>query len=146
MPAPGVTISPPPTSPPLLAAAQRRGGLMRALRAEVPPPNPDGPPLFWALDGGMASLVAALSVALRARGVDIHSSSPADCLERVSPRGWTVSAAGQAFEADAVVLATPAPTTAALLRPHDDEVAGVLKALAHPSPGVLAVPLGPDRA
>src|ERR1700728_3435050 len=45
------------TFPPLLAAAQRRGGLMRGLRAEVPAPDPDGPPLFWAVDGGMASLV-----------------------------------------------------------------------------------------
>ena len=49
--------------PPLLAAAQRRGGLMRALRAEVPPPDPDGPPLFWALRGGMATLVDALAAA-----------------------------------------------------------------------------------
>ena len=57
------------TFPPLLAAAQRRGGLMRALRAEVPPPDPDGPPLFWALDGGMASLVDALAAGLAcARG------------------------------------------------------------------------------
>ena len=53
------------TFPPLLAAAQRRGGLMRALRAEVPPPDPDGPPLFWSLDGGMASLVDALAAGLR---------------------------------------------------------------------------------
>ena len=48
------------TFPPLLAAAQRRGGLMRALRAEVPAPDPDGPPLFWALDGGMAALIGTL--------------------------------------------------------------------------------------
>ena len=53
------------TFPPLLAAAQRRGGLMRALRAEVPAPDPDGPPLFWSLDGGMASLVDALAAGLR---------------------------------------------------------------------------------
>src|SRR5271154_7200580 len=107
MPAPGVTISPPPTSPPLLAAAQRRGGLMRALRAEVPPPDPDGPPLFWALDGGMASLVGALALALHERGVEVRTSSPAERLERVAPRGWTVAAAGSTFGADAVVLATP---------------------------------------
>ena len=55
--------------PPLLAAAQRRGGLMRALRAEVPAPDPDGPPLFWSLDGGMALLVQTLAARLaRARG------------------------------------------------------------------------------
>ena len=121
------------TFPPLLAAAQRRGGLMRALRAEVPAPDPDGPPLFWALDGGMASLVGALAAALHERGVDVRTSSPAECLERAAARGWTVAAAGRAFEADAVVLATPAPAAAALLRPHDDEVAGLLEAIDYAS-------------
>ena len=100
------------TFPPLLAAAQRRGGLMRALRAEVPAPDPDGPPLFWALDGGMASLVRTLAVALHERGVDVRTSSPVERLERAAPRGWTVAAVGRAFEADAVVLATPAPAAA----------------------------------
>ncbi len=66
------------TFPPLLAAAQRRGGLMRALRAEVPPPDPDGPPLFWSLEGGMASLVDALGSSLRQRGVDVRLSAPAE--------------------------------------------------------------------
>jgi oxygen-dependent protoporphyrinogen oxidase len=134
------------TFPPLLAAAQRRGGLMRGLRAEVPAPDPHGPPLFWALDGGMASLVAALSVALRARGVDIHSSSPADRLERSARRGWNVVAAGQAFEADAVVLATPTPATAALLRPHDDEVAGLLQAIDYASVALVTFRVSTDDA
>ena len=61
------------TYPPLLAAAQKRGSLMRALRAEVPAPAPadDAPPLFWALDGGMAALVEQLRAALgRAGGGD----------------------------------------------------------------------------
>jgi len=121
------------TFPPLLAAAQRRGGLMRALRAEVPAPDPDGAPLFWALDGGMASLVGALALALHERGVEVRTSSPAERLERVAPRGWTVAAAGSTFGADAVVLATPAPAAAALLRPHDDEVAGLLEAIDYAS-------------
>src|SRR6516162_74486 len=58
--------------PPLLHAAQRRGSLMRALRAEVPAPDPDAPPLFWSPVGGMAMLVHALDAALRHRGVDIR--------------------------------------------------------------------------
>ena len=121
------------TFPPLLAAAQRRGGLMRALRAEVPPPDPDGPPLFWSLDGGMASLVDALAAGLRTRGVDLRLSSSADRLERSSSGGWLVASTGEVVEADAVVLATPAPATAALLRPHDDEVAGLLDAIDYAS-------------
>jgi protoporphyrinogen/coproporphyrinogen III oxidase len=133
------------TFPPLLAAAQRRGGLMRAMRAEVPAPDPQGPPLFWALDGGMASLVGALAVALEERGADIRSSSPADHLDRASPRGWTVLAAGQTFEADAVVLATPAPAAAALLRPHDDEVAGLLEAIDYASVVLVNFSVGTDN-
>src|ERR1700722_20359723 len=114
------------TFPPLLAAAQRRGGLMRALRAEVPAPDPDGPPLFWALDGGMVSLVDAVAAVLRGRGVDVRLSAPADRLER-APMGWTVASGTEAIAADAVVLATPAPATASLLRAHDDEAAGLLE-------------------
>jgi oxygen-dependent protoporphyrinogen oxidase len=123
------------TFPPLLAAAQRRGGLMRALRAEVPAPDPDpdAPPLFWSLDGGMASLVDALAAGLRARGAEVCPSSPADRLERSAGKGWTVECVGRTVEADAVVLATPAPATAALLRPHDDEVAGLLGAIDYAS-------------
>ncbi len=120
------------TFPPLLAAAQRRGGLMRAMRAEVPAPDPDGPPLFWSLEGGMASLVGALAAGLRERGVAVQISAPADRLER-SPEGWTIWSAGRACDAEAVVLATPAPATATLLRPHDDEVAGLLDAIDYAS-------------
>jgi protoporphyrinogen/coproporphyrinogen III oxidase len=133
------------TFPPLLAAAQRRGGLMRGLRAEVPAPDPDGPPLFWALDGGMASLVRALAAVLRERGVDIRTSSPVDGLERAAPRGWTVTAADRAtYEADAVVLATPAPAAAALLRRHDDEVAGLLGAIDYASVVLVTFRVGVD--
>jgi oxygen-dependent protoporphyrinogen oxidase len=132
------------TFPPLLAAAQRRGGLMRALRAEVPAPDPDGPPLFWSLDGGMSSLVRALAQALAARGVDVRLSSPADRLER-KPGGWTVESAGLVVEADAVVLATPAPATARLLRPHDDEVAGLLAAIDYASVVLVTFRVGADE-
>ena len=57
--------------PPLLAAAQGHGSLMRALRREVPAPDPDAPPLFWAIDGGMSALVERLGTILVARGATI---------------------------------------------------------------------------
>jgi oxygen-dependent protoporphyrinogen oxidase len=132
------------TFPPLLAAAQRRGGLMKALRAEVPPPDPDAPPLFWSLEGGMASLVDALAAGLRRRGADLRLSSPADRLERSPSGGWLVASAGAVVEADAVVLATPAPVTAALLRPHDDEVAGLLDAIDYASVILVTFRVGAD--
>ena len=113
------------TYPPLLAAAQKRGSLMRALRAEVPPPSPDAPPLFWALEGGMASMVEHLRAALTARGVEIRCAAPVDRLERLGTR-WNVRSGGGLDDADAVVLAVPAPVACDLLRPHDDEAAGLL--------------------
>ena len=59
--------------PPLLTAARKRGSLMRALRAELPRAAPDDPePLFWALEGGMATMVERLRTVLVARGVEIR--------------------------------------------------------------------------
>ena len=120
------------TFPPLLAAAQRRGSLMRALRAEVPPPAPEGSPLFWALRDGMASLVQALAAALVARGVEIRLTAGAESLERAG-RTWSVVTQGGAEDADAAVLATPAGVTSRLIRPHDDEAAGLLDAIDYAS-------------
>jgi oxygen-dependent protoporphyrinogen oxidase len=126
------------TYPPLLAASQKRGSLMRALRAEVPPPPPppdptdptdpatDAPPLFWALDGGMASLVRQLAGALTTRGVDVRCGTPVERLERRPGGGWAVVTGDERHECDALVLAVPAPVAARLLRPHDDEAAGLL--------------------
>jgi protoporphyrinogen/coproporphyrinogen III oxidase len=118
--------------PPLLDAAQRRGGLMRALRAEAPSPDPDAPPLFWSPVGGMAMLVRALDAALRGRGVDIRLATAADALER-GGRGWSVHTGAERLDCDGVVLATPAPVTAGLLRPHEDEAAGLLDAIDYAS-------------
>jgi oxygen-dependent protoporphyrinogen oxidase len=113
------------TYPPLLAAAQRRGSLMRALRAEVPTPSPDAPPLFFALGDGMAALAHRLDERLRQRGADIRRSSPVEQLVRVGSR-WEVRAGGVATEADAVLLALPAAAAGRLLADHDDEAAALL--------------------
>lgn len=124
--------------PPLLDAAQRRGSLMRALRAEVPPPNPDSdsdsPPLFWSPVGGMAMLIHALDAALRDRGVDIRLATSVHALERVaSGQRWCVRGDIETVDCDGVVLAAPAPVTSALLRPHDDEAAALLDAIDYAS-------------
>jgi protoporphyrinogen/coproporphyrinogen III oxidase len=117
--------------PPLLAAAHRRGSLMRSLRAETPEPDPDGPPLFWAIDGGMAAMVDALAAALRRRGVTLELSSAVDSLAR-DGSSWTLSSSRE-VRADAVVLALAAPVTARLLQPHDDEAAALLASIDYAS-------------
>ena len=73
----------------------------------------------------------------------VQLSAPADRLER-SADGWTIWSAGRACEADAVVLATPAPATASLLRPHDDEAAGLLDAIDYTSVVVVTFRVGAD--
>jgi oxygen-dependent protoporphyrinogen oxidase len=120
------------TYPPLLAASQRRGSLMRALRAEVPPAPTDGSPLFWAVDGGMSVLIESLRRALAARGVKIHCDAPVDRLARQGD-GWDVGSGTAHHDADAVVLALPAPAACDLLRPHDDEAAGLLANIVYSS-------------
>jgi protoporphyrinogen/coproporphyrinogen III oxidase len=120
------------TYPPLLAAAQRRGSLMRALRAETPAPDPDAPPLFWALRGGMSQLVDTLRAALQGRGVDIRTDTTAEGLDRRSD-GWTIATGSEQIDADAVILAVPAPVASALLRRHDDEASGLLAAVDYAS-------------
>lgn len=113
--------------PPLLAAAHRRGSLMRALRAEIPEPDPDGPPLFWAIRGGMQALVDALAAALERLGVRLQLSSAVESLAR-DGSSWRLSGSHET-EADAVVLALAAPVAGRLLRPHDDEAAALLASI-----------------
>ena len=121
--------------PPLLSAAHRRGSLMRALRAETPKPDPDGPPLFWAIDGGMEAFVGALAAALERRGVRLELSSAVDGLEREGS-SWTLTGRCE-IRADGVVLALPAPVTAQLLQPHDDEAAALLASIDYASVTVV---------
>jgi oxygen-dependent protoporphyrinogen oxidase len=146
--------------PPLLAAAQRRGGLMRALRTEVEASaagasgSPDSgsgsasepadsPPLFWALHGGMTTLVDALADGLRSRGVDIRLQTAAEHLGRTGG-GWSVATAAAPLDAGCVVLAAPAHVTAALLREHDEEAAALLDAIDYASVVLVTFLVGAD--
>ena len=131
------------TFPPLLAAAQRKGSFMRALRAEVPTPAPDAPPLFWALHSGMASLIAQLRTTLTGRGVTFHLNSAVEQMMR-SGTGWTIAAGHGTVTADAIVLAQPAPETSRLLQPHDDEASGLLGSIDYASVTLVTLRLAED--
>jgi oxygen-dependent protoporphyrinogen oxidase len=115
--------------PLLLAVASRRGGLMRALRHGSPAPaaaREDGPapPLFWALEGGMRSLVECLESELIARGVEIRTGVGADRLARVgNAPAWTVETRFGPVATDGLVLAVPAGVAGDLLAPHDADLA-----------------------
>lgn len=114
--------------PPLLAAAQRRGGLMRALRAELPARDPEAPPMFWAVDGGMQRIADTLVTHMSERHVDLRADAAVTKLER-NGAGWSLATASGEVAVDAVVLAVPASVAAGLLRPHDADAAGLLDAI-----------------
>jgi oxygen-dependent protoporphyrinogen oxidase len=113
---------------------------MRALRAEMPPPPADPPPLFWGIDGGMTTLIGRLQNALVERGVEIRFDTKVEELGRVAPGGrWCVVTDHAQTEADAVVLALPAPGASRLLQPHDDEAAGLLGSIAYASVALVTL-------
>ena len=133
------------TFPPLLAAAQRRGGphAGAACRGARARPRRTAAVLGARRRHGIARRRAGRGPA-GTRGGRVPllpgRSSRAVCRRD----GWTVECAGRTVEADAVVLATPAPATAALLRPHDDEVAGLLDAIDYASVVLVTFRVGAD--
>jgi oxygen-dependent protoporphyrinogen oxidase len=125
--------------PVLLDAAQRGGSLMRTLRPTTAvghgAPGAGEAPVFYTVRGGLSRLVDTVAEALRRRGVDVRLQTSVD---RIAPRPpgdgnetrrWTLHTAGGTVEADAVVIATPATTAAALLAPVDDAVATLVGAI-----------------
>jgi oxygen-dependent protoporphyrinogen oxidase len=83
---------------------------------------------------GLAELPRALAAALGAR-------RRAARVEQIAPRagGWTVSAAGSTFDAERVLLATPAAVTAALLAPLAPGAAQALGAIRHAPVAVVTL-------
>ncbi|ANW21801.1 protoporphyrinogen oxidase [Streptomyces clavuligerus] len=102
--------------PQLFAAARGHGHLLDAVdavRRETAARQADGP-VFLGIDGGVGTLPLAVAAAVRAHGGTLLTSTRALGLARV-PGGWRVRTEHGVLEADGVVLAAPAWTTAELL-------------------------------
>jgi oxygen-dependent protoporphyrinogen oxidase len=114
--------------PPLLDAGQGRGSLMRALKS---PTGGDDGPAFVTLRDGAGALAELVAGVLAARGVTIATDRAVAAVRRGAPGAprWVVETATGEVHADAVVLATPAAATAALLAPHDRDAAAMLGAI-----------------
>ncbi|WP_030018440.1 protoporphyrinogen oxidase [Streptomyces monomycini] len=120
--------------PHLLPVAREERSLLegiRSLRTPAPaaPKSGAAAPPFRSVRGGLGRLPLAVAQACRAAGVDIRTATAARALRRTG-HGWrlTVRNTGgeQRLEADAVVLAVPAPAAARLLA---DEVPAAAAAL-----------------
>ena len=136
---------------PALAAALDRGApSLRAAAADaLPAAPPEGTapaPVFGTLRSGLADLPVALAVAARA---EVRLARTVTGLHR-TPDGWRVTAAGsdgeEVHDADAVVLAVPAPGLRRLLADVAPDAARAAAGIELASSAVvaLAVPPGTD--
>ncbi len=91
----------------------------------------------------MSLLVERLSTTLVARGASIHCARPVDELVR---RGgtWAVRGGGEELDADAVVVATPAPAARRLLDPHDQEAGRLLAGIDYASVATVTLRVTED--
>lgn len=133
------------SAPQLAAVAARSTSLTEGLAAHLAanPPDPSAP-VFFALPGGMARLVGALTADLGDAGVDVRLRTPVTALEP----GWRVGLDGEALDVDGVVLAAPAHAAGPMLRATNPEAAELLTAIEYSSVVMvtLAVPSdGVDR-
>jgi oxygen-dependent protoporphyrinogen oxidase len=101
------------TFPRLVEMERTHGSLVRGFRAA--PKAPADSSAFVSLAGGLSELVDALVARLPAPAR--RASSPVRALDAATP-GWLVTLeSGETLRAAAVVVALPAPRSAALLRP-----------------------------
>ena len=100
------------------------------------------PPIFYAIPGGMGRLVAALVEAIGAERV--RCGQPVTALQP-APAGYQLTVAGGTITVDAVVLATPAPVSAHLLRPFAGLVAAGLDELRYASVALVGLAYRRDQ-
>ncbi|MEU3609835.1 protoporphyrinogen oxidase [Streptomyces sp. NPDC035033] len=94
---------------------------------------------FAGLAGGVGTLPGAVADAVRAAGGTILTGTPATALLRTGPAGWRVVTPDRTLDADAVLLATPAPVTAGLLGAHAPAAAALLDGIDYASMALVTL-------
>lgn len=125
---------------PQLAEAAGDGDSLSAALARRRSDEPVTGPVFHALRDGSGRLIEALVEQLTARGVQLHTSAPVHSLARTDD-AWTLQVEGdaEALRADAVVLTTPAPTTADLLAPWCPAATEELRSMTHSAVALVTI-------
>ena len=128
--------------PQILDLASKHRSLLlgaRHIRAKAPPATG---PIFATPTAGMGALIEALAASLRASGVTIRTGERVTAIEPAGTRWFVSTDTGSDMVVDAVVLATPARTTAPLLATLSADAAGLLGQFDHA--GVVMVTLALD--
>ena len=111
------------------------GSLVRGMIARRPKPSTSPHPRAVTLRGGVGTLVDALETQLRLRGAKIRTDA---VIQRVQT-GLVTLESGKRLQADAIILALPAPSAARLLEQSAATCAAALGALPHAGIGTLAL-------
>ncbi|MGW1533761.1 protoporphyrinogen oxidase [Streptomyces aureus] len=135
--------------PQLYAAARTHTSLTEAVREiqEKAAAAGQSGPVFMGIDGGVGRLPLAVAASVTARGGEILTGTPVTELRRTAAAGtagpatsaWRVVAGDRVLDADAVVLAVPAPAAAALLRAEAPAAAAELAAVEYASMALVTL-------
>jgi protoporphyrinogen/coproporphyrinogen III oxidase len=120
------------TVPQLFAAAREDRSLISGVRRLQQAAPAAAGPVFMGVRGGVGRLPLAVADACRAAGATIETGTSTRELKRTAG-GWRLAAEGphgrRVIDADAVVLAAPAPAAADLLRAEAPQAAAELAAV-----------------
>jgi protoporphyrinogen/coproporphyrinogen III oxidase len=142
-------LSLPATFPRFVDMERDHGGLVRAaIGARLPRSGGKGTPVgsvpagrtpFVSFQTGMGELIEALEARLRSRGVELRSGQAVATI-RAGDRGYeVVLEGGGALPAVAVILATPAPVSAILVRSVCPVAATTLEEIEHASTATVSL-------
>ncbi|MET8683098.1 protoporphyrinogen oxidase [Streptomyces sp. NPDC004732] len=126
--------------PQLFEAARTHTSLtagVREIQARAAKNQQTGP-VFMGIDGGIGQLPLAVAASVRARGAEIRTDTPVTGLRR-TPHGWHVVTPDGTHEADAVVLALPAPAAAGLLAAESPAAAAELRTVEYASMALMTL-------
>lgn len=126
-------------APGIAAAARRDRSLLRGARdVRNEAPATDGP-VFLGFPGGMGRLVDALVERLEAAGAQLRTNARVGAVDRRIGGGYRVATDRGPIDADAVVVAVPAPAAARLIAPLAPEVGATLAGIEHASVAIVAL-------
>ncbi|MFJ9899861.1 protoporphyrinogen oxidase [Streptomyces sp. NPDC091280] len=127
--------------PQLFQAARSHDSLTEAVRGiqERAAAAQQTGPVFMGIAGGVGELPLAVAESARARGAEILTGTPVTELRRSGAAGWRVVAGDRVLDADAVIVAVPAPAAAALLRDEVPGAAAELSAIEYASMALVTL-------